>query len=89
METYVLIGENFRYVPDNAIGVYSSSNAFPQAHVDTQFDADIFDIIEKSDNRMVLRARVPRNADYNQYLGCVLSSDRSIIYWTNTTSPLP
>lgn len=65
-----------------------TTNDDPLEYRDTTVPRALMYIVEQSDTRIVLRS--PEAAVHNlSSLGALLSADRSIVYWTNTTNPLP
>ena len=49
----------------------------------------IMQITEKTANRIVLQADVESQHYSDLSIGALLSEDRQIVYWVNTTNPLP
>ena len=45
-------------------------------------------IEERTEKQIIFAANVP-DIHGQAYIGCILSEDRSIVYWVNDTKPLP
>lgn len=52
-------------------------------------DEFIYRISEKESNYMNLTAINPNRYHIANYLGAIVSADRSVIYWINYSKPLP
>ena len=82
-------GDRFVIIPDDAIGVLASENDTPLENRYSNVDMNLYNILEKSNNSIRLSAREAAGHAKDCYLGAIVSSDRSIVYWTNTSRPLP
>lgn len=89
MTGYTLRGKGFNLIPDDAIGVYANNNNDPSSFVDRDDDSFFFDIVSKSSTFMVLQAKAAVEHAANNYLGTIVSADKSTVYWVNETRPLP
>lgn len=85
--SYTLIGRGFDNIPNDAIGIMSTENDNPTAHLNAETSDYDFELTLKSSYSMTFE----RTARYlpNSYLGCIASADRSIVYWVNDTRPIP
>lgn len=86
---YVLSGRNFRYVENEALGVAATSNANPTERKDSTNNIVLYDIVEKTDSRLVLKQKEETAIGHANFLGCLVSADRQVVYWVNETEPLP
>lgn len=84
-----LEGVNFDQIPSDAVGVMSEFNNDPLNRKDTTSPIYVLNIVEKTGNRMILRAGGSADHSTPFYLGAILSADRETIYWVNETKPLP
>lgn len=67
----------------------STQNDNPTVNKDTVYASWIFDIVEKTDNNMLVEQRQGDALGAATYLGCIVSADRQTVYWVNETQPLP
>lgn len=86
---YVLEGHGFLNIPADAVGLLSDSNNNPTEHRYQQATYRSYTIVVESDNRAVLTYNAAQAVNANTYLGCIVSPDGSVLYWENTTRPLP
>ena len=86
---YELTGFGFSKIPQNAVGIFTDRFNDPTGYIDTVSDSFIYDIISKSNTQMILRQRRTDTHTLDNRLGCIVSADRSTIYWVNNTNPLP
>lgn len=85
----MLIGANFDVIPDSAKGVWATNNNAPEEYKNVVNDAYMYEIVEKTESRMVLRQIREVSHSVRSYLGGIYSNDRSVTYWVNNTRPLP
>lgn len=85
----VLEGENLDLIPADAVGILATGNASPTAQSHVEYPDWIYDIVSRTETRIVLRVRSAVVHGFNTYVGCLVSPDRETIYWTNETRPLP
>lgn len=85
---FELLGSGFSYLPANAVAVPMGTNSQPLQYRDTTLPRAVMSIVERTDNRIVFRAS-EEGAHGTGSIGAILSNDRSIVFWTNTTRPLP
>lgn len=83
---FVLEGHRFELIPDDAFGLYASSNDDPLQNISDNYG---YTISEKTETRMVLVSTAASAQHPANYLGGIVSADREVIYWTNETRPLP
>lgn len=57
-------------------------------HLDSTGGVYDLTLLEKTDERMVFRGSYMFTYNASQYLGAILTIDRSVV-WANTTRPLP
>lgn len=65
------------------MGILTDDFRNPLLYVNTLQSNFIYDIVTKSDTKMVMRQRETSRHTLNNTIGCIVSSDRSIIYWVN------
>lgn len=76
-------------MPANAVGLYAIDNDEPLAYKDTDMSQLIFDLTVVDDNNCIATCRDARTHLQANYLGCIVSADRTEVIWTNTNKPLP
>ena len=88
-EFYELHGRGFNLIPDDAVGLFATDVNAPLDYGKYDGDKFLFSIIEKTDTMMRLQARQPSTHGSDNFLGGILSADKSQVYWVNNTRPLP
>lgn len=86
---FMIYGENLELIPDDALACGSYQNNRPLEHIhDNIHSYDVMSIVERGDGfiRFTGDESVTRSPEY---LGVIRSADESLIYWINTTRPLP
>lgn len=73
----------------DAVGIFAYDNDSPLVYQDTTNPALLYEIVSRTNNEMRLRCLAPNDAHGNNYLGAILSADRSVVYWENNTRPVP
>jgi len=73
----------------NAVGILSTQNNRPLRYKDEDDPGFLFDIQYKSDTEMILVPRQYGGHNSANYLGGIVSADRTEVFWENTTHPLP
>lgn len=86
---YNLYGSGFSVIPAGAVGILANSNSSPLAYRYNQEGSVLFDIEVIDDNHLIATSRNPTTHISDNYLGAIVSSNRQVVIWTNTTSPLP
>lgn len=86
---FELSGTGFDLLPDDAIGILADDNDNPLGYRYTTSAFNLFDVNVVNDNFTRLVVRGSSSHQLPTYLGAILSSDRSRIYWINDTKPLP
>ena len=76
-------------IPYDAIGIYANDNVNPLLFRYSTSNDVVYAITERTDNFIKLQAIEPSESHGNNYLGAIVSKDRSIVYWTNTSKPIP
>lgn len=76
-------------IPNDAVGIYSANNEMPLQYRDTDVERLLFDITIVSDTELIATQRSTESHNANNYLGGIVSGDRSTIIWLNDTKPLP
>ena len=76
-------------LPDDAVGIFAKSNDNPLEYRYTQNLYMQFGIVLKTQTQMVMRQKTVTTHNQNNYLGAIVSEDRSIVYWINDTKPIP
>lgn len=76
-------------MPADVVGILSFDNAYPLQNIETDIDYRLYDIniVDDEHATAVVRRLIPHTSP--NYLGGIVSADRSFIYWENTTRPLP
>ena len=82
-------GDRFGILPDDAVGILAIDNANPLQFIDNMSRNLTFDIVSKDDVSMRLVQQQTAAHSVPSYLGAIVSSDRTKVYWTNTSAPLP
>ena len=87
---YELLGRGFVNIPNDAVGCLAVSNDDPLAYrYETgEFSYRLFEVSEKTNNRLVMTPVVDTPHAVPSYLGCIVSQDRTVVYWVNETHPL-
>lgn len=87
--TFTLLGHNFQFLPSDAIGIIAYNNNNPIEYRNSFSRSLLFNLEILSDGE--LKATPQEESSYlkPRYLGCIMSSDRSVMYWVNNTQPLP
>lgn len=85
--TYELRGGGFLGVPRSALAVEAIDNERPLQYRYDNRPIVLFDLEIISDSLMRVTARINAARSTN-YLGCILTKDRSIVIWENNTKPL-
>lgn len=86
---FELVGQNFHLIPQDAVGLYSSSNTIPLMYKDSTAEGAMYRINVIDDSHLTATAVSPQTSHGNNYLGGIVSADRSTVYWVNDTQPLP
>lgn len=86
---YVLQGRGFLDLPDNAVGVMSTNNDNPLMLRDNHGVNNNYRIVSKTREELVMEQIQMGTHDTPNYLGGILSEDRTTVYWVNETKPLP
>lgn len=80
-------GIGFDLIPNDAVGLFSVNPDNPLQYLENVTDPYYrFTIIEKTDNRIVVRQQPILHYAPTNYLGAICSSDGSVVYWTNNLS---
>lgn len=85
---FELIGSGFGVLPDDAIGVPMSHNDNPLENRNSTQVTHVMHIVERSANRIVVRAEQSSWHPAGS-IGGLVSSDRRVVYWENDTNPIP
>lgn len=85
---FEIFGAGFDELPADAVGLLSVDNDKPLMYREISGSRYLQTIIEKSDTRMLMQGFVAHTFS-NIYLGAILSADKSVVYWVNTSRPLP
>lgn len=89
LRDFVVAGYNLDQIPLDAIGILAISNSAPLQFLDTMVSAYIIPIADLQQNSLSLRQAEVHNVGAPSYLGCIVSPDRSVVYWVNNNGPLP
>ena len=76
-------------IPAGAVGIFAKNNENPLEYRSTIVTNNLFDVTVIDDT---LANVVPRNVTTHQvpnYLGAILSQDRTEVIWLNDSKPLP
>lgn len=84
---FEVLGLGFDEIPNDAVGLIGVSNDEPLRYKDVEGTRYLMAIVEKSDTRMLLQTEP--HVFSNIFLGAIISADRTMVYWVNTTRPLP
>lgn len=86
---FSLSGRGFASIPSDAIAILSPRNSDP-LYYRFVMDSDVSCILEmKTGTEMRFVQTTEHSHNYPLYLGAILSPDRSVVYWENTSHPLP
>lgn len=83
------MGHGFDTLPPDAVGVLSISNETPLMMRYTNNNEWMYRISSVSSNRLVMSQVVEGSHQDNNYLGAILTNDRSEILWINDSHPIP
>lgn len=85
---FTINGSGFDLIPNDAIGLPATNNDEPLQFLLTTDTHLVAQIVSYSDTsiRFVASGDSSHNA---LYLGCIVSADRSVVYWVNESRPLP
>lgn len=86
---FSITGQGFEGIPEDAIGIFAYKNDDPLEMRYTTQDDLIYDMEVESDNAARFVCRQTSSYHSPNYLGAIVSADRSAIYWVNRTKPLP
>lgn len=86
---FELRGKYFDLLPDDAVITLSSNNDLPQEYRYSTGTVNVAEIIEKSSTRLLVKTTYDSPYGSAKYVGAIVSNDRSVLYWENTTRPLP
>lgn len=86
---FLLTGTGFDTIPSDAVGIYANDNNDPLEHRYSTNSSALFDIVEKTSTTMRVVCREPLDTHSSNFLGGIVSLDRSAVYWINETRPLP
>lgn len=84
-----MVGHGFLYLPSGAVGIYANDNNDPLAFSDASVPSQVFDISVMDDEHMSLIPREVTSHNRPNYLGAIVSADRTEVLWLNDTRPLP
>jgi hypothetical protein len=76
-------------LPDDAVAVPSYLNDNPLVVQHTTVPSTLMTIVSRTDTHMIVAASDMARHNNKLYLGALLSKDRRVIYWVNTSKPLP
>lgn len=82
-------GSGFDEIPANALGILAAANDDPLHYRNTSTNIYLFDLVQKSNTHMRFRLREAHTFPSGRFLGGIVSSDRSEVYWVNDTAPIP
>lgn len=85
---FVIKGMYLDMVPSDALGVFSDENWAPLKYKDTTNRDFLFDIFVEGSSDLVAVPKTQHTVEYSGYLGAIVSSDRSVVYWVNNTHPV-
>lgn len=86
---FELLGNGFNLLPDDVVGVPMSDNGNPSYYRYDNSAVNVMNVIERSNNRIVMRAAESSPHGRITSIGMLLSNDRSTVYWINDTRPIP
>lgn len=86
---YILTGLRLDRIPSDAVGIIAYVNGTPLAERDTNILKNMYRISSQSSTSLTLVNRGTDPHYQPTYLGAIVSADRSIVYWVNTSNPLP
>lgn len=84
-----LHGRGFRFLPSDAIGVYSTRNGEPLYNRYSENLANIGNVVIDTGAKMSVVMDKVHSYGSAHYLGGIVSRDRETVYWVNETAPLP
>ena len=76
-------------LPDDCVGVMALINNRPLEYRNVETNTAKYRIVERGDDYVRLSQIESSTHTKNNYLGGILSNDRTIVYWVNNTQPLP
>lgn len=83
---FELTGEDLNLIPEDVIGIGAINNDEPLAYLQA---GTALSVISRTESSIEISQGVTISHGAPTYLGALVSSDRSIIYWVNNTRPLP
>lgn len=86
---YLLRGEYFKQIPDDAVGIFANDNDKPLQYAYVLGNYYEFQIEGRTDETLTLEPIIQSSHASANYLGCIISADRQKVYWVNDTKPLP
>lgn len=89
MYPFDLAGHGFGYIPSDAVGIVATDNNAPLANRYSDNPSANMVIMSKSEDAMRLSYSYAHQISVPLYLGAIVSSDRSEVYWINENRPLP
>lgn len=85
---FTINGSGFDLIPINAIGLPATNNDEPLQFLNTTDTHLVAQIVSHSDASISFAAS-GASSHNALYLGCIVSADRSVVYWINESRPLP
>lgn len=82
-------GKGLNLLPDDCVGILATDNDNPLENIESTAADRLEVLVSKTYNSAVFRYASQHWVNANLYLGAIVSADRSTIYWTNTSKPLP
>lgn len=86
---FEVIGSGFDNLPVGIMATPSRENDNPLMYLKTTSPGAFMDLTERSDTRLVFSAPESYNHTVELYLGCICSAGRDVIYFVNSSNPLP
>lgn len=86
---FTLEGFNFEGIPGDAVGILALNNDDPLQRRESQDRWAYMPLVSKTENTLVFRFEEQHQFSVPNYLGGIVSADRSEVYWINETRPLP
>lgn len=80
-DTFEILGHGLLSIPADALGVDSIVGDNPLAHRYSTASQSLYDIVERTNERLLLRVRSSSVLQNNIYLGGIVSKDRQVVYW--------
>lgn len=80
-DTFEVRGYGLLSIPADALGVESIFDARPLEYRYSTDGKVLYNIVERTNERLLLRVQTPSVLQNSAYLGGIVSRDRQVVYW--------